>query len=119
MMEVTKKEKEELARHRLHFIAAVEYVLGLEDDMIREEITKLGNHHNVDMQAKWCDVLPPLPFRARTCLVKQGIDTIGQLLRCNYQELLDMSNIGMGTVRSINNALTEAGFMWRGFNDSA
>ncbi len=55
-----------------------------------------------------------LSVRARKCMVRLGLSTIGELLRCTGDDLLECKNFGVTSLNEVREKLTEAGMKLRG-----
>lgn len=55
-----------------------------------------------------------LSVRARKCMVRLGLSTIGELLRCTGDDLLECKNFGVTSLNEVREKLTEAGLKLRG-----
>src|SRR5262249_8115992 len=55
-----------------------------------------------------------LSVRARKCMVRLGINTIGELLRRTGDELLECKNFGVTSLNEVREKLTIAGLRLRG-----
>ena len=55
-----------------------------------------------------------LSVRARKCMTRLGLNTIGELLRKNGDELLECKNFGITSLNEIREKLTEMGLRLRG-----
>ncbi|MCG8448518.1 MAG: tetratricopeptide repeat protein [Pirellulales bacterium] len=55
-----------------------------------------------------------LSVRARKCMVRLGLSTIGELLRCTGDDLLECKNFGVTSLNEVRVKLTEAGMKLRG-----
>ncbi|HBT76248.1 MAG TPA: DNA-directed RNA polymerase subunit alpha [Planctomycetaceae bacterium] len=55
-----------------------------------------------------------LSVRTTNCLDDHGISTVGDLLACNREELLTISNFGEKTLEEVYKALEKFGFYRRG-----
>lgn len=51
-----------------------------------------------------------LSVRTTNCLDEQGICTVGDLLACRREDLLDISNFGEKTLEEVYKALEKLGF---------
>ena len=52
-----------------------------------------------------------LSVRTTNCLDEQGISTVGELLKCNRNDLLSIPNFGEKTLEEVYLALEKLGFM--------
>ncbi|MCA9232269.1 MAG: tetratricopeptide repeat protein [Planctomycetales bacterium] len=55
-----------------------------------------------------------LSVRARKCMVRLGLSTIGELLRCTGDDLLECKNFGVTSLIEVREKLTEANLKLRG-----
>ncbi len=55
-----------------------------------------------------------LSVRARKCMVRLGLNTIGELLRKTGDDLLECKNFGVTSLTEVREKLTEMGLKLRG-----
>ncbi len=55
-----------------------------------------------------------LSVRARKCMVRLGINTLGELLRRTGDEMLECKNFGVTSLREVREKLTPMGLKLRG-----
>lgn len=55
-----------------------------------------------------------LSVRARKCMIRLGIKTIGELIRCNQDELLECKNFGVTSLNEVREKLAAANLKLRG-----
>lgn len=55
-----------------------------------------------------------LSVRSRKCMVKLGIDTIGDLVRRTCEDLIECKNFGVTSLKEVRDKLAEYGLKLRG-----
>ena len=54
-----------------------------------------------------------LTERARNCLKRAGINSIGELVACSAKDLLSITNFGQTSLKDVNDRLDERGLSLR------
>ena len=88
--------------HMQLFVAQT--ITPLEEDSIFVEIDESDNG-NLDTPIEDLD----LSVRAYNCLKRQGVNTIGQLVECSENDLLNVRNFGAKSIEEVKDKLVEMG----------
>ena len=64
----------------------------------------------LEKKLEWSTAELGLSVRTTNCLDEQGICTIGDLLACRRDDLLQIANFGEKTLEDVYNALEKLGF---------
>ena len=64
----------------------------------------------LEKKLEWSTAELGLSVRTTNCLDEQGIFTIGDLLACRREDLLQIANFGEKTLEDVFNALEKLGF---------
>jgi len=68
------------------------------------------DRHELEKKLEWSTAELGLSVRTTNCLDEQGICTIGDLLACRREDLLQIANFGEKTLEDVYNALEKLGF---------
>lgn len=88
--------------HMQLFVAQT--ITPIEEDSIFVEIDESDNGH-LDTPIEDLD----LSVRAYNCLKRQGVNTIGQLVECSENDLLNVRNFGAKSIEEVKDKLVEMG----------
>lgn len=67
-------------------------------------------HKELEKKLEWSTAELGLSVRTTNCLDEQGICTIGDLLACRREDLLQIANFGEKTLEDVFKALEKLGF---------
>lgn len=77
-----------------------------------ERLREKGIVDNQDLTTKLLDL--DLTVRTTNCFVAEGMQTLGDLVKCTYNDLLRMPNFGRKSLKEVRDMLKERGLKLKG-----